>query len=77
MQELFSAYLLHRLDTKSRGGIPGHRGGFRGRGRSGGRRGGSSTSGRDSYSGQSSDRYLQSCLYIVPWRSYYHMVPTN
>lgn len=58
MQELFSAYLLHRLDNKSRGAAPGHRGGFRGRGRSGGRRG-SSSSGRDAHSGQSSDRYLQ------------------
>ena len=53
MQELFSAYLLHRLDNKSRAGIPGHRGGRGGRGRSGGRRG----SGREAHSGQSSDRY--------------------
>ncbi|KAL0051045.1 hypothetical protein WJX82_001096 [Trebouxia sp. C0006] len=56
MQDLFSAYLLHRLDNKSRGSAPGgHRGGFRGRGRSRGGRG-SSASGRDAYSGQSSDR---------------------
>lgn len=56
MQDLFSAYLLHRLDNKSRGGTPGgHRGGFRGRGRSRGGKG-SSASGRDAYSGQSSDR---------------------
>ena len=60
MQELFSAYLLHRLDNKSRGSaIGGHRGGFRGRGRSRGGRG-SSASGRDAYSGQSSDRYCHS-----------------
>ncbi len=62
MQDLFSAYLLHRLDTKSRGSAPGgHRGGFRGRGRSRGGRG-SSASGRDAYSGQSSDRCCHSIL---------------
>ncbi|KAL3151984.1 hypothetical protein ABBQ32_001106 [Trebouxia sp. C0010 RCD-2024] len=52
MQELFSAYLLHRLDNKARAGLPGHRGGRGGRGRSGGRR----SSGREAHSGQSSDR---------------------
>lgn len=62
MQELFSAYLLHRLDNKSRAGLPGHRGGRGGRGRSGGRRG----SGKEAHSGQSSDRctcHARLCLF--------------
>ena len=57
MQGLFSTYLLHRLDSKSRGNIPVPRGGFRG---GGGRS--SRGRGRAGFSSQSSDRYACCCI---------------